>query len=82
MGVLDKELHVLGNMDMDDNGSIVLDVEVEILKIFGFKSKSFDFFQKRRFSFIMQFFRPFVHVIDGFNLKLGQSIFFIYFKRN
>ncbi len=46
MSILDKELHVLGNVDMDNNGSIVLDVKVEILKIFSFKSKSFDFFKR------------------------------------
>lgn len=69
MSILDKEVHMLGDMNMDDDWSIILHIELQIVEIFKCIPHFFDPRLKCGFDFIVFFLGFEDHVLHGIHLQ-------------
>lgn len=69
VSILDKEVHMLGDMNMDDDWSIILHIELQIVEIFKCIPHFFDPRLKCGFDFIVFFLGFEDHVLHGIHLQ-------------
>jgi hypothetical protein len=80
MGVFHKKFHVLGNMYMNDNGSVIFNIELKVVQIFNSISKAFYSSLKSISYSKMLILWFFVHIFNCLKLKFCHSCFLIYFQ--
>lgn len=69
MSVFDEELHMFGDMDVDDDGCVVLDIELQVVEVLNRVSKFLYPLLKGPFYRVMFFLRSLSHVPHGLDLQ-------------
>lgn len=77
MSILDKELHMLWDMTMDDDRCIIFNIKLQIIEILYWITQFFYSLLNSSFHIIMFFFRFIVHMKHCIHLKMCHSCFFI-----